>query len=117
MSGGSPIIGHVLEIAISGGCGAALLGLITTIYKRITGRNKEQVDAAKIVQAMALDMVKPLHEELDRVYAQLQKVRGQSAEMRDEFDKLLAWARAANRELTNNGLSVGPIPVRLARPF
>jgi len=109
----SPLLGNIVQVFLAAGGGAMLLAIVNAVIKHFFGKNEEQINAAKIIQAMSLDMLDRLHRELETLHSELDKTRGQAQKLRDEFDQLLTWARAANREMNANGLSVGPMPFRL----
>lgn len=109
----SSSLGHILEILLSGGGGMLLLGIFNTIYKRITGKSEAIVNTAKVLQGMTLDLVEPFREELKEARVESAALRKDLEELRGQFDEMIAWARLANAELRKNGLSVGPIPIRV----
>lgn len=82
MSAGGIDIATLVEVMVASG----LLTAVTETVRWLTaGRGRQRVDNAKIVQGMAIDLVQPLHTELDACRARL-------ADLASELDAVLAYA-------------------------
>lgn len=109
----TPLLGNIIQVLLAAGGGATILGVSQAVVQRFFGKHEQQVNAAKVIQAMSLDMIEPLHQELAEARATSAELRTDLEELRDQLDQMLTWARLANVELRKNGLSVGPIPIRI----
>ena len=78
-------------------------------------RGKTRVDSAQVVQGMALDMLKPLHEELAAAQADIASLRKQSNDVRDAFSALLVWAQQVKMLMDHHNVEYPPIPDNVRR--
>lgn len=87
-------------------------GLLTSLSEVVrwylTGRGRAKVDQAKVVQGMALDLLKPLHAELDTAQDRLR-------ELNRELESVLGWAIIAHSLLDAHSIPYPPPPEPLAR--
>lgn len=105
--------GTLIEVFISSGFLAAL----GETFRWWFGRGKTRVDSAKVVQGMALDLLKPLHEELARCNKSLAEVNQRADTLQEkvrESDRALSdiitWALAAKQLLDMHGIEYPPMP-------
>lgn len=80
-------------------------------------RGRAKVDGAKVVQGMALEMLKPLHDELDGARAEVKSLRqdvhsaqAECAKVRRHFEILLGWALTLRDILEENQVNYPPVP-------
>lgn len=95
-------------------------GILTAFGETVRwfiGRGKTKVDSAMIVQGMAIDLLKPLHEELARASADARKLRTQMNELDREMEAIIAWAMAAKSILDREGIDYPPLPKLSERQF
>lgn len=105
--------GTVLEVIVS-------TGILTAIGETIRwwlGRGSSRVDNAKAVQGMALDLLKPLHDELERTTAkvaaanvQVEACQTKVIEIERELDAVVLWALLAKSLLDEHAVSYPPVP-------
>lgn len=90
------------------------------------GRGKARIDNAKIVEAMALDLLKPLNEQvawatgqvetlretLHSTQTELSTVRGQMHRVQNDMEALLTWSLAVKQILDAHGVEYPPTPGR-----
>lgn len=83
-------------------------GLLTAVSESVrwflTGRGRAKVDQAKIVQGMALDLLKPLHAELDEATTAAARLRRELADLDSEMQSVLGWAITARALLDSHGI-------------
>ena len=93
-------VSTLLELLVAGGLISAIAETVRWFFG---GRGRARVDNAKIVQGMALDLLAPLHEELDKA----------NARMRDlsmELESVLGWAIIAHALLEAHHIKAPPPP-------
>lgn len=88
--------------------------LIRAVVLRIVNRRKVITDAAAVVQGMALDLLTPLHRELESANRQTAELRVKLNTLEDELGQMVRWARGALDLLERNGLVLDP-PTPLRR--
>lgn len=76
----------LIEIIVAAGVFTALA---ETVRWFLGGRGRQRVDNAKIVQGMAIDLLRPLHEELATCQTSL-------SDLRRELDSVLGYALIAH---------------------
>lgn len=116
MTGPGPTLANVIELLVLAG---VFTGITETIRWWLGGRSRARVDNAKIVQGMAIDLVAPLHTELDACRVSL-------ADLRLELDAVLGYALIAHalletapvrKAVLDSGRSIPePPPTMLRRP-
>lgn len=99
-----PDFGILVEVLVATGI---LTAISETVRWRL-GRGKERVDNAKIVQGMALDLLQPLHGELDAVRARVQLLDA-------ELEAVLGWALIAHALLDQNKIPYPEVPKTLSQ--
>lgn len=99
-NGGNVDLGLVVELLVAAGL---MTAIAETVRWFLGGRGRARVDNAKIVQGMAIDLVEPLHSELEGVR---KKVRQIDADM----EALLGWAIVAKAILDGNHLGYPAVP-------
>lgn len=71
-------------------------GMLTAISETVRwffqGRGRAKVDTAAIVQGMALDLLRPLHQELDAANASAAQLRTALHDLEMDFESVLGWA-------------------------
>lgn len=89
------------------------------LYRRIINRKTIKVDVAHKLEGMSFEFAermvareKAALEKADELDKKLINLREGFSELEDFADQLLAWSRAAKRELDLRGISIGPIPIR-----
>ena len=95
-------------------------GILTAVGETIRwfiSRGKTKVDSAMVVQGMAIDLLKPLHEELARASADARKLRKQMNDLDREMEIIIAWAMAAKSILDREGIDYPPLPKLSERQF
>lgn len=95
--------GTLLELVVAGGLFSALA---ETVRWLLGGRGRK-VDQAKIVQGMAIDLLKPLHTELDTAQARMR-------ELSLELESVLGWAIIARALLDSHQITYPPVPDRMS---
>lgn len=98
-SGLGPNFGVLIEVLVATG----LLTAISETVRWRLGRGKERVDNAKIVQGMALDLLQPLHTELDGVRKRVRQLDA-------ELEAVLGWALIAHALLDANNVRYPEVP-------
>jgi len=96
----------IVEMMISGGFFAA----IGEGVRWYLGRGKTRIDNAQVVQGMAIDMLKPLHEELDRLNGELASMRERVTEADRALSAVIEWALAAKRILDQHSIDYPMVP-------
>ena len=83
-------------------------GLLTAVSETVrwflTGRGRAKVDTAKVLQGMSLDLLKPLHEELDLANASADRLRQSMSSLEAEMESVLGWAIIARTLLDSHGI-------------
>ena len=95
----------LLELLVAGGLISAIAETVRWFFG---GRGRARVDNAKIVQGMALDLVAPLHEELDKANVRLTNLRA-------ELEQVMAYAIVAHTLLEQNNITGPPPPPNILR--
>lgn len=98
-------IGTVVPILVATGI---LTAVSETVRWYLQGRGRQKVDSAKIVQGMALDLLTPLHAELDLCRTDL-------ASLRAELEQVLGYAILAHALLVDDPRAPVPPPSVLHR--
>lgn len=93
-------IGTIVPVLVATGCLAALS---ETVRWFLQGRGRAKVDSAKIVQGMALELLTPLHTELDLCRADLGRLRA-------ELEQVLGYAIIAHALLVDDPRAPTPPP-------
>lgn len=94
-------------------------GLLTAVSETIrwwlSGRGRQKIDTAKVVQGMALDLLQPLHAELAQAQSQVAAVRRDLATLDHELQSVLGWAIIARALLDSNHIDYPTPPEALRR--
>jgi hypothetical protein len=105
--------------------GGVLTGALETVRWFLGGgRNKAKVDNAKIVEAMALDLLHPLNEQvkwasgevenlrktLHETQSDLSRTRIQVHALQGDVEALHAWSLAVKVILDDHGIAYPPVP-------
>jgi len=101
--------GTLLEVLTASG----VLTAISETIRWYLGRGKTRVDSAQVVQGMALDLLKPLHEEVNRCNKEITDLRGKVREVSDDLDAVVQWALTARSILDANTLPYPALPAPL----
>ncbi len=80
------------------------------------GRSRTKVDSAKVVQGMALDLLQPLHAELDRATRDMATLRTNITESDRALESVIQWALAARTILDTHGLTYPEVPAVVREP-
>jgi len=82
-------------------------GLLTAVSETLRwwfgGRGRQKIDQAKVVQGMAIDLLTPLHAELDTAQARLRDLNA-------ELESVLGWAIIARALLDAHKVEYPPPP-------
>lgn len=114
----APIDANVFEVLVGSGVLAGLVGAVIGGVKWLFGgRKRARVDNAQIVQGMALDLLGPLHSELNLANADMKTLREALAASHQEMDALkqdiadvVSWALMARALLEDNQIDYDPLP-------
>lgn len=98
--------GQLLTLLVATG----VLTAIGEIVRWYLGRGKGKVDSAKVVQGMALDMLKPLHDELANTAAEVTLLRDTTRHLTMQMEAVLVWAVSVVAILDSNGISYPQVP-------
>lgn len=94
-------------------------GLLTAISETVrwffSGRGRQRVDQAKVVQGMALDLLAPLHAELAEAQKQVSQVRTDLQTLDSELQSVLGWAIIARALLDSHKIDYPTPPAALRR--
>lgn len=85
----------IIELLVSAGVFTA----IAETVRWFLGRGKSRVDNAKVVQGMALDLLKPLHDELSLAAAEVSRLRTEVSAARSEASTARSEVRVARNEI------------------
>jgi len=96
----------VIEVMISAGFFTALAETL----RWFLNRPKARIDDAKVVQGMAVDLLKPLHDELARANAEVTDLREKVREADEAVHSMLQWAMAAKALLDKHGIEYPELP-------
>lgn len=99
-------ISILLEIVVASG----LLTAISQTVLWYLGRGKAKVDSAKVVQGMALDLLRPLHTELERANHTAADCRAKLRRLETEIEIVIEWAVAVRLILDHNHLDYPTVP-------
>lgn len=103
----------ILQVLIAGG----LLTAISETARWFLGRGKTKVDSAQVVQGMAIDLLKPLHEELVRVNSDVSRLRSHVRDLDNELELIISWALTAKGLLEAHHVPHPPMPRLSDREF
>lgn len=98
--------GTIIQILVASG----LLAVVGETFRWFMGRGKAKVDSAKVVQGMAIDLVKPLHEELARAEIVATRLRGNLRDMENDMADFLVWATEVRNILERERIEYPPLP-------
>lgn len=90
-----------------------LTALSETVRWWLTGRGRQKIDQAKVVQGMALDMLQPLHAELAEAQRQVNEVRRDLQTLDSELQSVLGWAIIARALLDSHHIEYPTPPPAL----
>jgi hypothetical protein len=96
----------IVQILVGGG----LLSAISETIRWWVGRGKTKVDSAQVVQGMAIDLLKPLHEELTRCNTEVARLRSQVGDLDRELELIISWALTAKGLLEAHNIEHPPMP-------
>jgi hypothetical protein len=106
-------IASVIQILVATGILTALSETVRWAF----GRNKTKVDSALVIQGMAIDLLKPLHEELARADKAARSLRQQMNDLDREMELIISWALTARGLLESNHIPYPPMPKMEPRKF
>jgi hypothetical protein len=102
--------GTIVTILVATG----ILSAVTeTVRWYLTGRGRAKVDQAKIVQGMALDLLRPLHDELDQANLAMANLRKTVQSLDAELESVLGWALIARALLDHHHIEYPEVPQAL----
>src|SRR5690242_8997330 len=107
-----PTLDLIVAILVATG---ALAAITETVRWWLTGRGRQKIDQAKVVQGMALDLLKPLHAELAEAQTQVAKVRSDLQTLDSELQSVLGWAIIARALLDSHKIEYPTPPPALRR--
>lgn len=91
-------------------------GFLTAVGELIRwwfGRGRVKVDQARVVQGMAIDLLKPLHTELAEARSQIVSLRSDLTTLEGEMSSVISWALTARTLLDSHQIDYPPVPARI----
>jgi hypothetical protein len=92
-----------------------LTALSETVRWWLQGRGRQKVDQAQIVQGMALNLLAPLHAELDEASRSAVSLRAQLRDIEAEMESVIGWALYARNLLDAHSIEYRPVPAAVQR--
>lgn len=92
----------IVEVMVAAGFFTA----VSETFRWFFNRPKARIDDAKIVQGMAVDLLRPLHEELNRVNAEVVTLRG-------NVQEAVQWMLAVRDIMDRNRIEYPDFPSEL----
>lgn len=96
-----------VEVFTASGVLAGAGGLFKWFF---SGRKRERVDNAKIVQGMAMDLITPMHGELATLRASMAAANVEMSALRAELEQVLGYAILAHAYLIDDPAAPEPPP-------
>ena len=110
--GSVPALELIVTVMVATG---ALTAISEGIRWWMTGRGRQKIDQAKVLQGMALDLLQPLHAELAEAQRQVAAVRADLATLDSELQSVLGWAVIARALLDSHEIPYPQPPAVLRK--
>jgi hypothetical protein len=92
-------VGTVVEVLVAAGVFTGIGEFARWLF---SGRGRARVDNAQIVQGMAIDLIQPLHTEMDGLRGQVDDLRHRADALRTELEQVLGYAILCHELLLGN---------------